>query len=294
MRATADPDTVADALLVFAYDPAARSMPFFDPASHFDLFARLALGKPVAFVRPDLRRAAECGALRAAALSFIARTQFASDADYYTLLGVTPAASMQTIRERHRLLMQIVHPDRASRDVRWPEGIAARVNRAYGTLKDAQLRAAYDARPRGPAFTGGPQRVRATTVPVVGRPLPRRLRSPLPEWMTAGVGGFFRRNPATVIFAMLISVCSLAIATVALVDQGTRLHRGRGRDVAPPPAAQPVAAAAPVAAPAMEPVPPPVPAAQPVAAAVPPADVPLAARKPSASRAQPAPTAAAP
>lgn len=233
MRASPDPDSIADALLAHARDPVARTQLAVDPASRFELCARLALGKPVAFQRDDLRRAAADGALRAAALRFIARTQFAPEADHYTLLGLAPNAAPQAIRDRHRVLMQIVHPDRVPRDVRWPEGLAARVNRAYGTLKDPDRRAAYDRERRAPplayvayaAHDGRP----ATTA-AIGRRLPPHSAAPLPEWLTYGVGGFVRRNPATVIFALLISVCSVAIATVAFVDQGARLHRDRGRE----------------------------------------------------------------
>ena len=235
-----DPDSIADALLVHARDPAARMLRGIDPSSGFDLCARLALGKPVALRREDLRRAAADGALRAAALRFIARTQFAPDADHYTLLGLAPNAPPQAIRDRHRVLMQIVHPDRTPRDVRWPEGLAARVNRAYGTLKDPERRAAYDRERRLPplayvayaAHAGRP-----ATAAAIGRRVPPQLDPHMPEWLTYGVGGFVRRNPAAVIFALLISVCSVAIATVAFVDQGARLHRDRGRDTVAVPAA---------------------------------------------------------
>jgi hypothetical protein len=273
MRASADSDSIADALLVHARDPVARTQLAVDPASRFELCVRLALGKPVAFQRDDLRRAAADGALRAAALRFIARTQFAPDADHYTLLGLAPNAAPQAIRDRHRVLMQIVHPDRAPRDVRWPEGLAARVNRAYGTLTDPERRAAYDrARRATPlayvayaAHAGRP----ATTAPI-GRRLPPHAIAPLPEWLTYGIGGFVRRNPATVIFALLISVCSVAIATVAFVDQGSRLHRDRGRETVkagvvavPTGAVTPAAAATVLPSPAATPVAPTPPRAPP-------------------------------
>ena len=69
---------------------------------------------------------------------------FRPDATPYQILGLAPGASAQAIKERFRLLMQLVHPDRQDSGDAWPESFAALANRAYGVLRDQEARAAYD------------------------------------------------------------------------------------------------------------------------------------------------------
>jgi curved DNA-binding protein CbpA len=62
--------------------------------------------------------------------------------DLYEILEVSPTASQETIERMFRYLAQRYHPDRETGDAERFDQIA----KAYGTLKDPESRAAYDAR----------------------------------------------------------------------------------------------------------------------------------------------------
>jgi hypothetical protein len=242
MAAPAQPDLVAESLLRYYRNPASPDKPALRPqdlTASFAVVAKLALGKPVTFTNSGFASPIVAKTLRRAALQFIRRTQFNDDADHYALLGVAPDATMQAIRENHRLLIQIVHPDRASPDLGWPDGIAARVNRAYQILKHPDSRAAYDLqRSTGPHPAWVWDAANAGAIVRRNRP-PPPVRPVLPEWLTAGVGGFVRRNPTFAIFAVLISACSLAVASVLWLDSGATLRRGEPRPMRTAVPAQP-------------------------------------------------------
>ena len=84
--------------------------------------------------------------IRQAARFFIEQVLLAHEADHYRVLGVRPDASLNEIKEHHRLLMRVFHPDRegAAADG-WSEAFATRINLAYTALRQPQARAAYDA-----------------------------------------------------------------------------------------------------------------------------------------------------
>lgn len=66
--------------------------------------------------------------------------------NYYTMLGLNPAASPQKIRQVYRELSKLYHPDTTE----LPEAIATAkfqdLNEAYGTLSSPERRATYDLR----------------------------------------------------------------------------------------------------------------------------------------------------
>ncbi len=116
----------------------------------------------------------------------------ARDADHYRVLGVSPDASLDEIKEHHRLLMRIFHPDRAEHATDASAAIAARINLAYNAVRLATDRAAYDVKLR--------QAPKAATVvhpPVVrmspheraplGHNLPRVIAKNLPQFVLGGV-----------------------------------------------------------------------------------------------------------
>ena len=84
--------------------------------------------------------------IRQAARFFIEQVLLAHEADHYRVLGVRPDASLDEIKEHHRLLMRLFHPDRegAAGDG-WSEAFATRINLAYTALRQPRARAAYDA-----------------------------------------------------------------------------------------------------------------------------------------------------
>ena len=84
--------------------------------------------------------------IRQAARFFIEQVLLAHEADHYRVLGVRPDASLEEIKEHHRLLMRVFHPDReGAAEDGWSEDFATRINLAYTALRQPQARAAYDA-----------------------------------------------------------------------------------------------------------------------------------------------------
>lgn len=182
------------------------------PASHVDLLhgiaplpesmgvlLRLAAGTSPADVSPAIVPLASSNDLRTAALFFIEQVLFRHDANYFRVLGVNPGASLEQIKEHHRLLMRLFHPDRENQLVdagsEWKEAYATRANLAYNTLRDADSRGRYLAGMKSP-----PSRpVNAATAPRVAARrmtaspdsfwaihLEPVLKRYLPQWVLGG------------------------------------------------------------------------------------------------------------
>ncbi|TXH31488.1 MAG: J domain-containing protein [Burkholderiaceae bacterium] len=79
-----------------------------------------------------------------AARFFIKNVLMAHHADHYRVLGVQPQAGMDDIKEHHRLLMRLFHPDRQAVPDEHNDAIAIRINQAYTLVRDPQARASYD------------------------------------------------------------------------------------------------------------------------------------------------------
>jgi curved DNA-binding protein len=78
--------------------------------------------------------------------------------DYYAALGVERGASQEDIKKAYRRLAQKYHPD-VSKEPEAEERFK-QIAEAYGTLKDPEKRAAYDAlgaRPQGEEFRPPPE-----------------------------------------------------------------------------------------------------------------------------------------
>lgn len=103
---------------------------------------KIANGIPVSGL--GLPAAAGEADLQAAARFFIEQSLLAPGADYYRLHGLPPGAGEEAIKEHHRLLMRLLHPDRATADRDWQFAAATRVNQAYAVLKDPERRRRYD------------------------------------------------------------------------------------------------------------------------------------------------------
>lgn len=161
------------------------------PASHADLLhgikplpeslgglLRLAAGTAAKDVSPEIVSLAPPRDLKMAARFFIEQVLFRHDAHYFRVLGVNPGASIDQIKEHHRLLMRLFHPDRETLGVTdendWNETYATRVNLAYNTLRDADSRSRYLATLKSQVL-----RPPASATPVP-RVMPRRM-APEPD-----------------------------------------------------------------------------------------------------------------
>ena len=173
------------------------------------ILLKLAGGSEPDPVHAALARADE---LKAAALFFIEQALFHHDAGHYRVLGLEPGAPIEQIKEHHRLLMRVFHPDRENRADDWKDALATRINLAYTSLRDPDARRRYDATLKQAARPG----TAAATArkPAVHHPKPMspRLRTGglppfllryLPQWVLAGsalvacavVGAVYLSNP---------------------------------------------------------------------------------------------------
>ncbi|HZA29594.1 MAG TPA: J domain-containing protein [Gammaproteobacteria bacterium] len=92
--------------------------------------------------------------LRTAVLFFIRQVFLAQHADPYRTLGLTPAASPDQVRDHYRKLIRLFHPDREANCGECHAAYAARINQAYGILRDPDKRRAYDSRSPRPHRAG--------------------------------------------------------------------------------------------------------------------------------------------
>ena len=79
-----------------------------------------------------------------AARFFIEHVLMAHNASHYRVLGVDPLARPEEIKEHHRLLMRLFHPDRQTAPDQRNDAIATRINQAYTVLRYPDTRATYD------------------------------------------------------------------------------------------------------------------------------------------------------
>jgi hypothetical protein len=88
---------------------------------------------------------ASASQLREAAIFFVKQVFFSGDANHYRVLGVDSDASIDQIKEHHRLLMHLFHPDREGTEESWEDVYATRVNQSYNVLRKPESRQQYDA-----------------------------------------------------------------------------------------------------------------------------------------------------
>ncbi|GAB4421265.1 MAG: hypothetical protein Kow00106_18120 [Anaerolineae bacterium] len=77
--------------------------------------------------------------------------------DYYAILGVSPNASAEEIRQAYRQCVRELHPDLNPDRAEWATRQLQRVNAAYDVLREPALRQQYD-RARGQYTTATPRR----------------------------------------------------------------------------------------------------------------------------------------
>ncbi|MHB8724064.1 MAG: DnaJ domain-containing protein [Casimicrobiaceae bacterium] len=172
--------------------------------------------------------------LRDAAQFAIRQLFFREGATHYEVLGLRPDADAATLRQHFRLLMHLLHPDRQVGNSEWPASFAARANAAHAVLKSEDGRRDYDQRLPLVRSSGEAELPRVMPMPgaqaaFASRPVSQRrapaARSRLPEWITAGVGGFVRAHPAATVFGVAILASAVVIWTVAVNDGDEPLTR---------------------------------------------------------------------
>lgn len=95
----------------------------------------LANGSPEAIAAGIDQTGVRAEELRDAARFCIQQWCFARGADPYRVLGVQPGATPEQIKEHHRLLMRLFHPDRVGgSDETWTDQYASRINEAWTAL----------------------------------------------------------------------------------------------------------------------------------------------------------------
>ncbi len=195
------------------------------PLLDSEVVLKLALGRRIDFVAAVPSDAETAATLQKAAASYVRHLFFRPDATPYQTLGLAPGAAPEAIKESFRLLMHLVHPDRQDTRAVWPDAFAAQANRAYGILRNQDARARFDHEAQARAAMARAMHraaaaAAASKMPVVLRPRPRPGRAGLldrmllPEWLTAGVGGYAREHPATIAFCVLVAAAALTVGTL--------------------------------------------------------------------------------
>ena len=75
---------------------------------------------------------------------FLRQVLLVPGGNHYRVLGLSPDASEEDIREHYHLLVRIFHPDRSDGDPERNAEYTARINDAYNTLKKTDTRERYD------------------------------------------------------------------------------------------------------------------------------------------------------
>ena len=173
-----------------------------------DVTAELARGMRSAYAKLVLVVADEQGVtphvLREQAAFLLGCLVIPAGGSHYAVLGVSPTASADAIRDRWRKLMQCFHPDTFEGNRSWIESHVRRLNAAYSVLRDPTRRAAYDrqlaeARACPPEFT---------TLLARGRPMP-----PPPQRRERGL---FRCLPVTIRGLAAGSLVAAAVGALVL------------------------------------------------------------------------------
>ncbi|MBK6395433.1 MAG: DnaJ domain-containing protein [Betaproteobacteria bacterium] len=239
-------DRTARLLLRYARDPSRYRTEARGPDASLvdtDVVLRLAQGRRVELGGPTIE-GTDTVALRDAAVGYLREVFFRPDASPYQTLGLAPDASQDAIKERFRLLMLLVHPDRQGAGPAWPDRCASQANQAYAILRDPGSRAAFDRqeREKAAAAQAAQQAAVAKAAALKSRPSrgpagsgARRPPEPpvLPEWLTAGVGGFVREHPAGTAFGALIGAAVLVVGAALWDREGGTLVRA-SRSPEPP------------------------------------------------------------
>lgn len=141
------------------------------------------------------------GALRMAAVFYIQEILFQPGADHYRVLGATPGASREHLRENMRWLLRWLHPDHNQDPLE--TAFVDRVLTAWRELASTVNRAAYD-RTLPPASTAAARRG------IAAGPLPIRW-VPIPYAQPKRRGAMLRFGPGKLAVAGLVFMLGLVV-----------------------------------------------------------------------------------
>ncbi len=142
--------------------------------------------------------------LRETAKFFIEQVLLAHHASHYRVFGVEPDASLAEIKDNHRLLMRLFHPDRQIAEADGATAIATRINQAYTDLRSPEARAAYD-------FSLQQKHATARKNPT-SHPRPSHATAPSGRAFTLPL--FVSRHLAPVVLGSFAFVAALGVALV--------------------------------------------------------------------------------
>ena len=178
----------------------------------------LANGSTEALDAAALHTSARPQELKDAARFCIQQLCFARGAGPHRVLGLEPGATSERIKEHHRLLMRLFHPDRAAGRETWTESYASRVNEAWTALSQLSSQVAPDTPPQLmltlDGFSAAPQpfldvaNLPLPPPPVFEQPTRRQIIVPRQWWpglVLSGltlaavivVGGLYLKRPTT-------------------------------------------------------------------------------------------------
>lgn len=122
----------------------------------------LANGSPEILKAAVRQTGAKTEELREAARFLLQQLCFTRGASHYRVLGLQPRATPEQIKEHHRLLIRLFHPDRGVGRANWTDHYASRINEAWTALSRPQSRADYDDRlGRSPSLVLDPNAIPA-------------------------------------------------------------------------------------------------------------------------------------
>jgi hypothetical protein len=186
--------TVATQLAAFYREPA-RWRPRYihgqDPLPEGHVVLKFALGRFSQEWQRELTQY-DRDELVTAARAFVRQVCLWERASHYQVLCLSPDAKCEQVKESYRLLMALLHPDRADRH-EWPANGAQRVNEAYAVLSDGGRRDNYDE---------GASRPHVQSVPAYEHVVHRATST-----HTKAAGSYARR--ATVVVGMLAAVVAV-------------------------------------------------------------------------------------
>ncbi|HAS51406.1 MAG TPA: hypothetical protein DCS21_06550 [Gammaproteobacteria bacterium] len=178
---------------------------------HMDRLLWLANGSPDALETAVRQTGAHVQELRDAARFCVQQLCFVRGAGYHRVLGVEPGAPLERIKEHHRLLMRLFHPDRSAGRETWTDQYAARVNEAWTAVSRT---------PTAP----DPIRDESSSWPVASAAPPPASGSDAKPWSKPAFDnpGVRFRAPAQWLPALVLGGLALAVTVVLGAMYATR------------------------------------------------------------------------